>query len=1063
MRTVWTSLAVVSLSFGLFSGCEPALEQNHPLAVARKAIDDVTYWNGVINTDAHRAAVKIMAAIPELVDSLPSKVERAKELEATEIKKRSDSDNPVSAERKALWNSRWTEYEATFGQLKGQTKQAALTALVGAYPKSDSRDVIVNGLIRYGKERGAPGNDVLIAAISDVKEPESAQPAAAALLDGEITDAMSAKLIGVISDASAPTENRYAALRIMAKAPVKAAIPALVGVISGDPDIQPIALTELAAEALGKLKASEAVDSLIKCLWLNDHLGRNAVTACRIALNRIGKTATVDKMITTLERKNKAVEDRAKAKRYDFGGTIEFKSAEMLGDMPDPKAVPALVKAFSAWEEMPKSVAGHPTREPHFQKTRIQKVISLATALAIIGDEQAIPALVEMAKSKRSIEVMNASVHQLAFLGSPKAVDELLKILEEKVEINEVATHGFHYQVALATARIFDPTNSKSASAVKKRIGATVDQLTKWRDETKAALTKEADPRKRAGMAENLIHFTGLVKLYEEVTGSIDRAMKCKYKASCWAKELPTRPTAEDYHKAYRIARAIVDTTKSCAGNKSCWKEHIPSRSSVDSHVKVYKDLLKKVNGMERAVASELAKEYGDKKFISATAELCKGDEKCWKEMLPSAAQVAQYTQLNGAIQKSVGSDAIIASLKRDRYENAELIANEVEGCKTEYKSCREKADKCTAGDEECRKQVNACGSVVACFAKELGAPKNVKPIADAFGALKVTAPDALIIQELSRGQKRAKQIAETATACKEDKKCWSDKMSTKEDVEPLVKIYEAAQKKMAERKDKDGKPLTGEKRTKAIERFVKKNHEEGKLVIAAGNKCKSDVACWQGQLADAKRIDGFREAYAAAKEKAVHKVTVATLAAKFKDAELIAKAGKLCTEDKEPATCWSKQLGSTSRANKLLKAFETATVKTEDRAVVGYLSKDYNKNAVFMVKSGKDCKDDVDCWNNKVAARQQGWRMLAAYRLGQGKSKKKSLKVLADYIGDSDLIFRNVALFSLRKLAERGDSTAVRAIKAALKRDEERVKAKKNKYKAASGALKLALAQYED
>ena len=120
MRTVWTSLAVVSLSFGLFSGCEPALEQNHPLAVARKAIDDVTYWNGVINTDAHRAAVKIMAAIPELVDSLPSKVERAKELEATEIKKRSDSDNPVSAERKALWNSRWTEYEATFGQLKGK-------------------------------------------------------------------------------------------------------------------------------------------------------------------------------------------------------------------------------------------------------------------------------------------------------------------------------------------------------------------------------------------------------------------------------------------------------------------------------------------------------------------------------------------------------------------------------------------------------------------------------------------------------------------------------------------------------------------------------------------------------------------------------------------------------------------------------------------------------------------------------------------------------------------------------------------------------------------------------
>ena len=154
------------------------------------------------------------------------------------------------------------------------------------------------------------------------------------------------------------------------------------------------------------------------------------------------------------------------------------------------------------------------------------------------------------------------------------------------------------------------------------------------------------------------------------------------------------------------------------------------------------------------------------------------------------------------------------------------------------------------------------------------------------------------------------------------------------------------------------------------------------------------------------------------------------------------------------------KQLGSTSRANKLLKAFETATVKTEDRAV-GYLSKDYNKNAVFMVKSGKDCKDDVDCCHHMLphVSRVGVCSLLPK----QGKSKKKSLKVLADYIGDSDLIFRNVALFSLRKLAERGDSTAVRAIKAALKRDEERVKAKKNKYKAASGALKLALAQYED
>ncbi|MBV71613.1 MAG: hypothetical protein CMH52_09745 [Myxococcales bacterium] len=1062
MRTVWTGLTVVGLSIGLFSGCEPTLDQNHPLAIARDAIDDVNYWNSVINEDSHRAAVKIMASIPELIVGLPSKVTRTKEQEASEIKKRDGSDNPVSADRKSLWASRWTEYQTTFDSLKGATKQKALSALVGAYPKSDSRDIIVDGLIRFGKDRGDGGNGVLIEAISDKSESESAQPAAAALLDGDITNAMSSKLIGVIGDATAPTENRYAALRIMAKVPVKAAIPALIKVVEGNPDIQPIALTELAAEALGKLGAPEAVDGLIRCLWLNDHLGRNAVKACRIALNKIGKSASLDKLIATLQRGNKAVEDRAKANRYDFGGTIEFKAAEMLGDMPDKKSVAPLIKAFKEWEKMPKAVAGHPTREPHFQKTRVQKIISLATALAIIGDEEAIPALIEMAKSERGIEVMNASIHQLAFLGSPKVIPEFMKILEEDTEKNEVAKHGFHYQVALAAARTFDPRDGKSTKALKKRVDDTVEQLNKWGDEFKEAFKKETDPTKRAGIAQNLVHFKGIAKLYDEVKVSIKKAEKCKYKAACWAKELPTRPTAESYRKGYRVARAVINTTKSCGGKKSCWKDHLPSRGSAESYVKVYKDLLKKVNGMERAVPGELSKEYGDRKFISDTAELCKADEKCWKEMLPSSAQVAEYSQQSEAIQKQVGSDAITASLKQDRYENAELIVSEVESCKSNFSSCIAKADKCTGEDAECRKQRADCGSVAACFSKELASSKNVKPMKEAFAALKIKAPDQLIGQELSRGQKRAKQIIETANACKDDGKCWADKMSTKEDVEPLLKLYELAQKKMSERKDKEGKPLSATKMQKAVERHVKRNHEEGKLIIEAGKKCKSDAACWQGVLAGEKRIKGFRDAYAESKEKAIHRVTVATLAQKFRDAELIAKTGKLCKEDKAPDECWSKQLGSTSRANKLIKAYETATVKSEDRATIQYLRKDFTNNAFYMVKTGKDCRDDVECWNTKVALRQQGWRMLAAYRLGQNKNKSKSLRELADYLGDADLIFRNVAMFSLRRLASKGDSKAVKALQAALKLDEERIKNKKGKYKGSIGAIKLALAQYE-
>ena len=73
MRTVLTGLILAAFSTMLFSGCEPGLKRDHALAIAKGAVDDVTYWNTVIATDAHRAAVKIMASIPELVAELPEK------------------------------------------------------------------------------------------------------------------------------------------------------------------------------------------------------------------------------------------------------------------------------------------------------------------------------------------------------------------------------------------------------------------------------------------------------------------------------------------------------------------------------------------------------------------------------------------------------------------------------------------------------------------------------------------------------------------------------------------------------------------------------------------------------------------------------------------------------------------------------------------------------------------------------------------------------------------------------------------------------------------------------
>jgi HEAT repeat protein len=1071
MRTVLAGLTVASLSLSLLSGCEPALDNGHPLAIAQSAIDDVTYWNSIINTDAHRASVKIMAAIPDIIATLPSKVERKKGDEEDAKKRLVLDKTPLSQDKVELLAQRWSAYDVAFAELKGKTKSTALAALIGAYKNPDSRDLIVDGIIRFGKDRTEAGSNLLVAAVSDVNEAPMAQPAAAALLEGclpektvkcQLTDSMSRALIPVIGNTAAPTENRYAALRIVARQPVKEAIPSLIKVVTGNPDIQPIALTELAAEALGELKAAAAVDGLIACLWLNDHMGRNAVKACRIALNKIGRDAAIAKVIATLERKNAIVEKRAKDNHYDFGGVIEFKSAEMLGDMPAAAAVDPLIKAFSTWEEMPKAVIGHPTREPHFQKTRIQRVISLATSLAIIGDERAIEPLLAMALSKRSVEVMNASIHQLAFLGKPKAIPEMMKILEEKTDINEFATQAFHYQVALAVARILDPADSRTLRAVEGQLKKTNEQIKAWRLETKAAMEKELDPVKRAGMEPNFLHFGNMLRLYAEVDGTVARVKSCKYKPTCWAKELPTRATADDFRRAYRTARAVIDATKACGNKLSCWKDYMPTRGETDAFIKVYKDTLAKVNGMERAVAGELQKEYSGKAFITSTAELCKADKACWNTLLPSATDVAKYAQNYETVQKRIGSVAKTETLKRDRYENAEFMVNQIERCTSSYDSCRAKAGACKEGEEVCRKMVQDCGSAAVCFAKELGDQKNVKPVMDTYTALEIKIEDTAIVGQMSRTQKRAMQILETANACKEDGKCWSGKFSTVAEVEPLLKVYDSAQKKMAEKKGKDGKPLPINKMKKAVEKHVKRNHEEGKLIIATGDKCKSDVKCWQTALGDETRIKTFRDAYADAKKVSKQRAVVAKLSQTYRDAQLVAKAGSVCTGDKSPMICWSKQLGSTSRANSLIKAYKTATVKTEDQAVVRALGPNYPKDAFFVVKTGKDCKDKGDCWNNRVAYRQQGWRMLAAYRLGQAKRKATARDELIPYLGDGDLIFRNIVLFALRKVAQKGDQAAIKGLKAAKKADEDRVNKKQGKYKGSITALELAISQFE-
>ncbi|MCA9538820.1 MAG: HEAT repeat domain-containing protein, partial [Myxococcales bacterium] len=251
----------------------------------------------------------------------------------------------------------------------------ATDALVAYYKEGRFRYDIVAALTRKGDHKAVP---VLVEALQDTQEPKAAQLAASTLLEWKAGEGYTDTYVAVISNASAPNENRYGALQILAANPDPKATQPLLAILKSDPDIVPIVMIGLAAEALGKLGAEEAIPGLIRCLWLDDALGRNEVAACRLALNRVGPAKAVPKLIQTLERKNRTVEQRARKYKFDLGGIVEAKTAEMLGDMPDPSAVDPLIKALTTSDQMPPSIANDPKKAQVFVMSGVQKVISVA-------------------------------------------------------------------------------------------------------------------------------------------------------------------------------------------------------------------------------------------------------------------------------------------------------------------------------------------------------------------------------------------------------------------------------------------------------------------------------------------------------------------------------------------------------------------------------------------------------------------------------------------------------------------------------------------------------------
>jgi HEAT repeat protein len=429
------------------------------------------------------------------------------------------------------------------GEMKSKE---AIEPLKAAYKVGTDRVAIASALAKIDDPSVAP---LMIEALSDM-DSSLAQVAGEALKKWKIknTDAY----LAVATNVKAPREARYVALELIAADPEPKVADALIPVLEGDPDLAPVAFVGQAAVALGKLQYEKAIPGLVRCLWLDDRAGRNEVPACRLALARIG-TKAAPKIIEALERKNRDVEERARKLRFESGGLIEAKCAEVLGDSPDPSAVDPLLVAIKKFDDLPAYIQD-PKKAQMFVMAGVQKVISIANALAAIGDERAVKPLLEIANdSELALEHKMAAVQQLAFLGQLSAVPGLQKLLAGKVDAEDPVSNGFRVQIALNLVNLLDGTDTKALDAAEKQVKAIQAEIDKWiADAQKKAAAAQGD--EKTILNQNVRGYQEWRKNYDEALGKIAVTRECKADVACWGAKLGDKEEVVYMKAAYALS-----------------------------------------------------------------------------------------------------------------------------------------------------------------------------------------------------------------------------------------------------------------------------------------------------------------------------------------------------------------------------------------------------------------------------------------------------------------------------------------------------------------------------
>lgn len=238
----------------------------------------------------------------------------------------------------------------------------------------------------------------------------------------------------------------------------------------------------IATAALGELRVAAAIPDLMLNLWKDQ--GRFYIASVD-ALFKIGSPA-VQPLVDALGRKNQVIEDFAKAQNIG-PGVIEAKSAEVLGDLEDPAAGPALLAFIEGLNKKLDKKDGALEQN----EGRAVGIAAMSAGRSRNADIAAALAKASLVHRSQPAVYTNFALG-LTYLGSKAAVPDLLTVAED--DKIEYVSWDSRVKAIEAASRLADAdAGSKFAGLAERVAGEAIkaskgqitskDQFPKWKED----------------------------------------------------------------------------------------------------------------------------------------------------------------------------------------------------------------------------------------------------------------------------------------------------------------------------------------------------------------------------------------------------------------------------------------------------------------------------------------------------------------------------------------------------------------------------------------------------